>query len=290
MTPKVILFPTDFSARCDRPRDRAVRLAQLWGATLVLLHVNETPDHGLAENRQPDEARLTARLRAEVDDPAIEVETRLANKDVADAIIQTASDVAADLIVTGLSRRDELGDLVIGTTVERVVRHTSSLVLVVKDRPQADYTQLMVATDFSDCSALALETATTIFPTAAVSLVHAYQVRFEGLRGREGPAAARQVEIVDELEVFLQRAEIPTGARGRIQVNVDYGDVCTVARHHVQSSSTDLAVVGTHGRSGVVAAVLGSTARALLTCLECDVLLVRQTRKAAPHHSQKEQS
>ena len=45
-------------------------------------------------------------------------------------------------------------------------------------------------------------------------------------------------------------------------------------------SETDLAVIGTHGRSALTVAVLGSTARALLSRLDCDVLLVRQQPQA----------
>ena len=36
MTPRTILFPTDFSGRCDRARERAAQLASEWRARLVL--------------------------------------------------------------------------------------------------------------------------------------------------------------------------------------------------------------------------------------------------------------
>ena len=280
MRPRVILFPTDFGSRCDRPRDRAAGLARLWGARLVLLHVRQESERGLDVDSRSEEERLMASLRAEVDDAAIDVEVRLGEGGVADAILQTACDTAADLIVTGLSRRDDLGDFIVGTTVERVVRHASAPVLVVKRRAQGPYARVMIATDFSEVSAAALQTAVSMFPEAGLTLLHAYQVRFESLRGREGPAAAHQVQIVDEADAFLQGAALPAKIRGRIEIDVDYGDVCTVARHHVQSSGTDLAVVGTHGRSGAAAAVIGSTARALLGCLDCDVLLVRGPMRA----------
>lgn len=57
---------------------------------------------------------------------------------------------------------------------------------------------------------------------------------------------------------------------------MDYGEVSQVARDHVALSNTDLAVIRTHGRSALTAAVLGSMARALLGRLDCDVLLVGQ--------------
>jgi nucleotide-binding universal stress UspA family protein len=277
MIPQTILFPTDFSGRCDRARDRAVQLAGQWGARLVLFHVLNEPDAAaLADERRKYEAAAHDRLKAEVQDKTIAVETRLASGSVAQAILDAADQCAADLIVTGISRHDDIGDFIVGTTVERVIRQARQPVLVVKERVEQHYSRLKVATDFSDCSGLALRTAAAVFPTAEITLVHAYQVRLEALRGREGPAAAQQAEIAFELEAFLDKIDLPEATRVQLDINVDYGEVCQVAGDHARYSKSDLAVIGTHGRSALTTAVLGSTARALLGCLDCDVLLVRQ--------------
>lgn len=281
MTQRTILFPTDFSGRCDRARERAARLASEWRARLVLLHVQNDPDPAeMLDGRRKAEDRIHARLRAEVTNKDIAVATRLATGDVAEAVLEAAAACGADIIVTGISRRDEIGDFLIGTTVERVIRHACVPVLIVKERTQQHYCRVMVATDFSDCSALALRTAVAAFPAAEITLVHAYHVPLEALRGREGPAAALQADIALSLDAFLERSGLPDGARDRLETNVDYGEVCRVARDHVKLSHTDLAVIGTHGRSALTAAVLGSTARALLGSLDCDVLLVRQRLQA----------
>src|SRR5690606_23813419 len=116
---------------------------------------------------------------------------------------------------------------------------------------------------------------------AAITLLHAYHVRLETLRGREGPAVAQQVDIAYELDAFLGATALPPGTQALLDVSVDYGDVCEVARDHVQANGVDLAVVGTHGRSALATAMLGSTARALVGCLECDVLLVPQNSRAS---------
>lgn len=277
MTPSTILFPTDFSGRCDRARDRAVDLAQLWRARLVLLHVLEEPgSETLADERKEYEARAHDRLREEVVDKDVAVETRLGTGGVARAILEASEQCAADLIVTGISRHDEIGDFVIGTTVERVIRQARMPVLVAKERIQEPYARIMVATDFSDCSGLALLTAMDLFLDAEITLVHAYHVRLEGLRGREGPAAAQQTQIALELDAFLGRLNLAAELRDRLEINVDYGEVCRVARDHASYNKSDLAVIGTHGRSALATAVLGSTARALLGRLDCDVLLVRE--------------
>ncbi len=105
-------------------------------------------------------------------------------------------------------------------------------------------------------------------------------MRLETLRGRDGPAGVRQAEIVFELEAFLDQVDLPGDKRDLLEFNVDYGDVCSVAGDHARTSGTDLAVVGTQGRSGLIADVLGSTAKALVKCLDCDILLVRRNPRA----------
>jgi len=275
--PKTILLPTDFSGRCDRPRERAIQLAREWGARLIILHVLPDPASAAeALEGQEAAARAEARLCTEVQAQDLEVATRLTFGDVAKEILKASAEIAADLIVMGLSRYDDIGDYIVGTTVERVIRHASASTLVVKEKTGRHYRNLLVGTDFSTCSIVALRAAFALFPAASVTLLHAYEVRLSGLRGRDGPAEKKQAEIAFDLEAFLDRSDLPREVLDRIEVNVDYGDVCKVAGDHVRTSGTDLTVIGAQGRSGLVAAVLGSTARDLMAGLDCDLLLVRQ--------------
>lgn len=277
--PKTILLPTDFSGRCDRPRERAIQLAREWGARLVIIHVLPESARGAGAVAEENIARVEAQLRVEVQAPGIQIATRLAFGNVVEEILNAAAEFAADLIVMGISRHDEIGDFIVGTTVERVVQHSSVPTLVVKERIGPHYSNLLVGTDFSDCSMVALQTAFDLFPAAKITLLHAYQVRREALRTRDGPAGDRQADIAFDLEAFLDKADLLGDTRDRLEINVDYGDVCSVAGDHARTSGTDLTVIGTRGRSGLVADVLGSTGRALISCLDCDLLLVRRDQR-----------
>lgn len=278
--PKTILLPTDFSGRCDRPRERAIQLAREWGARLIVLHVLPRAASGDGAAAEEDVARAEARLQGVVQTADVQSVTRLACGSIVQEILNAASEVAADLIVMGISRHDEIGDFVVGTTVERVVQHGSTPTLVVKEQTGSHYSNLLVGTDFSDCSIIALQATADLFPAARVTLLHAYQVRLETLRGRDGPAGDRQAEIAFDLEAFLDRVNLPGDMRDQLEIHVDYGDVCSVAGDHARTNGTELAVVGTNGRSGLIAEVLGSTARALVECLDCDILLVRQYHRS----------
>ena len=133
MMPPSILLATDFSGRCDRARDRAIALAQFWNTNLIVLHVLADTASGTAPDaRLEDEARAQARLRAEVKDAAITVMTRVATGNVAEAIIDAAAEWSAGIVVTAPSRREDLGDHIVGTTLERVLRRSPAPVLIVK--------------------------------------------------------------------------------------------------------------------------------------------------------------
>ncbi len=274
--PKTILFPTDFGGHCDRPRERAVRLAREWRARLVILHV--LPKLGDSADGELDrESASVARRRLcdEISAQDVRITTRLAYGDVAEEIIREAAELSADLVVTGISRHDEIGDFIVGTTVERLIRRGTAPILVVKQKAGGHYGNLLVGTDFSDHSVAALRAAIALFPEAVLTVMHAYRVGSAPLRGRDEPAGNRQAEIAFELEAFLDKVGVPDDVRDRLEINVDYGDVCSVAREHVRTSRTDLTVIGSNGRSGIVVEVLGSTARNLVECLECDLLLVK---------------
>ncbi len=274
--PKTILFATDFSSRCDRSLERAMLLAMQWNARLILLHVLERRRVGMADDaRRAEEVRLHGLLRAEFGDHAGETETRIARGPVGDTVVATASEIGADLVVTGVARYDELGDFVLGTTVDRLVRHSPVPVLVVKKRARSAYDDIVVATDFSPCSGAALLTVAAMFPKARLHLVHAYHVPFEGLISKEANRDAFEKEHAAEMATFLSGLSLPDEIGARLSTHVVYGETENAVESVVKATGAGLAAIGTHGRSGFVAAMIGSIAEAMLGALDCDVLTVR---------------
>ena len=273
--PRRILFATDFSGRCDRPLERSLRLARRWRSSLILLHVLEPPSSDLTDGEcRAEEARIEKKLRSEALGAEVEIRTMIAKGPIPATIARVAEETDADLIVTGVARYNGFGDFILGTNVDRLVRRTDVPVLTVKERATSDYRNLLVATDFSNCSAMALEAAAGFFPDAALNLAHAYQVPLEPILGREAHAPALQAEIARELDDFLNNVHVSTEVRERIDIHVDYGEIRQVIGGLVESMEIDLAAIGTHGKSGFVAATIGSDAKKLLESLACDVLLV----------------
>jgi nucleotide-binding universal stress UspA family protein len=185
MTPKTILLATDLSCRCDRALDRATALAAEWQARLVVLHALQEPAPvtDLPSWRRPPDPRQTAWQRVRRDSQGVEgveIDVIVERGEPASLILEVIERLGCELVVTGVARDETLGRIMLGTTVEKLVRNANVPVLVVKSRPRGPYRNVVVATDFSEGSRCAREVALALLPAAQVSLFHAYDVVFEG--------------------------------------------------------------------------------------------------------------
>ncbi|HEY4545360.1 MAG TPA: universal stress protein [Pedomonas sp.] len=270
--PQTLLLATDLTARCDRAHGRAIHLARRWNAELILLHVLEGK---AATSRKVDEEAIREQMSAEM--PCEEIRSRfvIARGAAAETILEKAGEFQADLIITGVARYNALGDFILGTTVDRVVRQAPVPVLVVKRRPHAMYEAIAVGIDFSPCSRYALEAAATLFPANTLDVVHAYHVPFEGFIGKGEAGQESRQGVQKDLDAFLAETRLRPDQRRNLNLILDYGQVTEVVVRHARERELSLVVLGTRGRAGLSYALLGSAAEALLSALPCDVLLVR---------------
>jgi nucleotide-binding universal stress UspA family protein len=138
MNAKKILFPTDFSHTGDSALELATSLARDSGATLLIVHVEESPNvyaggefyYGIP-NPPTDELR---RMLEEVKptDPGVPYEHRLMTGDPAATIVRLAADEGADLIVMGTHGRTGFLRMVMGSVAEAIVRRAKCPVLTYK--------------------------------------------------------------------------------------------------------------------------------------------------------------
>jgi nucleotide-binding universal stress UspA family protein len=139
--------------------------------------------------------------------------------------------------------------------------------------------EILCAVDFSACSRAALEDAADLARRfdARLSLVHVWR----GARGA-GPALAvappaltlnEEVELGRLLDDWTREAERLAG-RKVVAVLTSGAPAEEVARLAAERHA-DLVVVGTHGRTGVKHAVLGSVAEGIVRQAPCAVLVAR---------------
>lgn len=279
---KNFLMATDLSARSDRALERAVCLAREHEATLTVVHVVDEDLSASLADAQEKAARQE--IQDHIDKlvsgggPEISVEV-IFGRAYAD-ILEMSEKTEAEMIVLGLHREDAIEELFRGTTVERVIRAGNVPTLLVKDRINGPYRTIMVGVDFSVYSRRAVEFAINFVSKGEFHLVHAYDVPFKGfLYGQDTRREVKkqhQVEfekmIEEEMAAFLANRE-PHAPK--LQPVMQEGTVREVIHRQISLLKPDLLVIGTHGRTGVAHAFLGSVAEDLLRNPPCDVLAVK---------------
>jgi nucleotide-binding universal stress UspA family protein len=276
-----ILAATDLSERSQRAFERAAQLSRERHATLALLHVVERGlvmgarerRHAYAEEylrdwlaKLPEADRSGVRFGVETGEPFA-------------IIIEQARERDAGLIVVGEPGKKGLKELFVGTTTERIVRHSDRPVLVVKHPTRNAYRRVLVAVDFSEGASRALEAAFQIAPGAEFLLVHAWQVPPVGFGTLE--AAEKAMESENE----LLRRRLARQAQDHLvelaspapppRIEMVVGNPFFVIRDAIASFQPELLAMGTHARSGIAMAVVGSLAREFLVEAPCDVLVAR---------------
>ena len=277
---KKLLVATDLSARSDRALQRALALAHQLGAALEVIHISsDTAPVSIAEQYEASARTTIEQLLASLPSAAkVKPEIAIIRGHDHDEILRHAQETGAELIVLGITRHTTY-ELFRGTTAERIIRIGNLPVLLVKDPIAHDYERVLVATDNSPASRRALECAAAIAPDAEFHLLHTVHVPFKGLLGQESQEQIRQEQeshFKEALEKDIRAHAQSLGNGGlRITIHVEDGDVLGVIREQAARLKVDFLAIGSHGRSGLRHALIGTVAGNLLSDPPADVLVTK---------------
>lgn len=277
-----ILAATDFSTRSNRAVRQAGLLAQIGHAQLHLLHVVDAdqPEELIRmETREADRV-LNEQTASMPELRGVQSRPMVVAGDPFEGILRTAADVHADLIVMGSHRKQLLVDIFIGTTIERVIRKGPFPVLMVNNEAQRRYERVVAPVDMSDHSAYALRVAlSTRLISSGATLLHAFFPLGKGkmfVAGIEQASiddyvASERQKAMEELAAFLVANDL---GREKWSLLVEDGAPIEVISRAVADIRPDLLVMGTHGRSPVLKALIGSVTEEALRSLSVDILAV----------------
>lgn len=277
-----LLVATDLSERSDRALERAVLIARDVGAHLTIVHVlrDDLPS-ALVDSRRAEAQQALEQRVAQV--PGVrDISVSLhadAGRDWKQILARAEQDQAS-LIVLGRHRDRGIAGLFRGTTAERVIRQGDQPVLLVKERASQPYARIVVAVDFSVHSRRAVEFALALAPSARLHLVHVFDVpRWSVLPREPSPDAHAEEQkarfmamIEEEMNALLARLGRPHPA---LDWRIRQGAVWETLTGEIAELKADLLVLGTHGRTGVSHALLGSVAEWFLENPPCDVATVK---------------
>ncbi|HVK73951.1 MAG TPA: universal stress protein [Kofleriaceae bacterium] len=296
MAIRKIIVGVDFTPGSELAAHRAAELAAQVGAELVLVHAATIPEHPavpdsirpaadrmiqVLQDRLADDRRGLADLRERLTSEGITVSQLIVDRFPDDALVEAASELHADLVVTGSRHRTGLRRWLLGSVAEHVVRAAPVPVLVaLPGDPDRGFERIVVGTDFSEPSTHALAQAVELArPGAVIDLVHCFQMSLLAPDVVPGLGTVYQ-EVLDTLTKDAHdKAAAQMAAHAGAPVTIRFTFVeappreglCDFAEHH----QADLLAVASHGRRGVRRLILGSVAEATVRHAPCSVLVVR---------------
>ena len=146
--------------------------------------------------------------------------------------------------------------------------------------PNADWKRICCPIDFSDASRAAMEVAADLARRSGADLVllHAYPI--PGYTFPDGSVVASpkmMQDLADQAERHLQewRGDAAKIAGSPVTTQKAIGEPAAEIVAFARSAGVDLVVVGTHGRTGIEHALMGSVAERVVRRAHCPVLTVR---------------
>jgi nucleotide-binding universal stress UspA family protein len=203
----------------------------------------------------------------------LDVESEVRIGPVAEEVLAAASKHTADLIIIATHGRDGLARLRLGSVADKVVRHAECPTLVIGPNVQAGLApyalrRILVPLDGSTLAEEALPVATWIAKAngAEVDIVRSVSLVVPGdgvydgmdysldlLTAIENGARDYLAGVVERLRGDVPiRAELLRGAPG-IQI-----------LEYLKSAPSELVVIASHGRAGIIRTALGSVADRML--------------------------
>lgn len=262
LTLKSVLVATDLEPSSASALRTAARLASLAGATLHVVHVAD-------QAARVDETRLRAQLEETAPDaPGLE-SARIVAGAPAEAIVERAAAVDADVVILGPHRRGNRPAGELGSTAAAVVRTAPCPCLVTATELRLPLERVVAAVDASGTAggvlSVALTWASALRPrggTAEITALHVTTASGEDSLGR-----VRQV---------VQGARARAGGASFVEIREQLRpgpDPAEEILRAARSGAADLLAVGTRGVQPVDAG-LGSVSAAVARATPCPLLLV----------------
>ncbi|MBV8719565.1 MAG: universal stress protein [Chloroflexi bacterium] len=295
-----ILIPLDASPLAEGALGYARALAHKTGARLTLIRAAKQPasafgDRGYEQLRAIREAEdYLAHLASTFTTEGFAVDTGVPfGGDPGDWIVEEAAFRHADLIVMASHNRVGVDHWLHGSVAEGVVHRAECPVMLVKaaapycvaERLASAMPTLVVPLDGSELAEFALPVATQMATAlgAHIALVSIVPSQTPLVAGPTFTTATfsetEYTAMVDDARDYLRSVERSLEASGiSTEHVVRIGDAALEIASIAQQHRAATVVMATHGRAGLVRAMLGSVAGAVVRCGNTPVVLVRPDR------------
>ncbi len=284
-----ILVGTSLDVSSDPVVRAGAELARRTGAGLRLLHAHALPVAYFAAPTglttvNPDLLETERQVRRQMLDEqlgrlAIDADSLAGVTIEAGAphrmLLEAATTHGTELIVVGA--RETAGRALHGSTTDRVLRKATCPVLVVAGDSALPPRRVLIPTDLSPLSEGCVREALDILAglgTVSDLEIEALFVLTTEEHESSTQFTPEQIERLahEELDRFLNHLPVPKDLEIRCRVRI--GEIRKEILHQLETSSADLLILGTHGRSGFERFLLGSVAADMASHAPCNVLII----------------
>ena len=289
-----IVVGVDLSAPSDQALERASALAQLHGATLVLVHAqaDDAPIEHVGNDMLEQLGRVSEAIRIEEAKGLAERKDRLEKTGIVvdlvgragppgEVVAQVAKEREAQLIVIGTHGRTGISRFLLGSVATAVLRHAPCDVLVNRGTSgPSPFLRPLVATDFSPAASRALRNAADLTaPGTPIECIHAWQLPAGSwgatlLGSARFPWSTVRDAVLSSAKAQADKLEQENAALGHpLHVELVQGPPASVITHAAERGGHDLIAIGTHGHRGFRRLLLGSVAESTIRHAPCSVLV-----------------
>lgn len=275
-----ILAAINMSVLDDEVIKRAIEISKEKGAQLHFMHTIDIPVIDI---------EITSEfLKQKIDKEAIKkdilhkIETLNSYKNIqcnvsvtignaAEQVIHMAKKIKADLIIIGSHSKPNIQERYLGSTAQKIAQKSSYPVLVIKNRVQGAYKNVLAPTDFSISSKKSILFAQLAFNPSEIKLVHAYKnlddltMEFYKLNSNDN----------DEYPDYLGRPHADIFKQELGIKNIDMIKSSSIDKdllEYLKTQKSDLCVLGSNGPD-IAGSYLSSTASYLLKNSLSDILI-----------------
>lgn len=198
-----ILVPTDFSACAQTASGLALEVARKLNAEIIFLHLHESPGKAhipaMKEAADSQVGQKKAWLEELVNQAArfnVAAKQMLVTHQGGDKIENYIGPLKVDMLLMGSHGASGIREYIIGSQTQRVVRHSTVPVLVVKHKPdRARFDNIVFATMLNEDLRIALKQIEP-FATAFRAQLHMLYVRYpeQGMSNAEAEEKMRAIE------------------------------------------------------------------------------------------------
>jgi len=288
------LVSEELSDHCENAVNRAISLAQNGGGELTfiaVIDISEQAMHLIELHKSPevspvheDAGRVLQGLVDRAAEHGVKASFEIELGPSADGIIKDVVRNNRTLLVVGAKASPRLSQILFGRTAVKLLRKCPCPVLVVKPGPDPILDNVLAADDFSDNAeeVLAASVKVAQLCDAKLHVLHVEENVNDAKLASTGIPAAdlekfREQQVADaraKQADRLSRTDFRTLTQGAVTY-IEMGSPVAVITQKLEELQIDLLVMGTVGRSGLSALMMGNTAERLLNAVNCSLLAIK---------------